>query len=1190
MSETDKAKSGQQKKVSVARRLFRIFWKSLVAFIVLFLLLLAGLNIYLKSNKAKVFSHVPILNDGSFSFQSADINVFRDFPAATIKLKNVWVRDAKYDQHGTTILQLEEMSMAASLKGWRSGEVEIKSFDLKNGSVNIFKDESGYSNLKSFLSEKTDDGETRESKFIKILTDNIAVNLSNIKFSYTDAIKTTSIHANLDAITARLKKAEHGLNAEVDMSAFVEEFAFKKANGSFVANSQLSGKLNMAIAEGNIIFEPFPLKINEQEFVFGGNYDTKKKQLTKITLENTATVWDEVMPLLPDTLQSKLALFHVEKPFYSKAIITSHFKPDEPVLVNIDFRMEDENEVLAKGFLFKQVTTTGHYTNRIYEGQLAELEDGKNLRINFNDVNTVYDDFYIQSKNVLITATPQNGARLKTTVRINGEPASISKWLKNDKFFFKRGSFDLVASVEGPMPDKQGLIINSEARLDLKHFAVVYKPSNTTFPFAELILAKKQGDANFTIVSSTLENGHEFQIDGGLTNMNAVLFALEGRSTSDVNFVADRMSWSDFVNLFGENGYLDADDAKGNLQKKRSMKKTIRGIQYQFQPSISVSVDTLEYFNKMELHQFRTGVHFENEETLILENTNFGYEEGLVNLKAKLDVSKEGITPFDFELHAKKINLAKLLPPFDYFKIKLLSNIDELPENVSLDISHKGILDDQKGLIPSTSVGEIVFQLDNGKTLLGKIFYEPATKGEFLGQKHLKIGNSVKTKVVLDGDPALFNDFFKTERFIFSKGQFFAQLQYEGNVRDFKEILSRGEASFRLHNSEVYYKNGDVIFPLNEVNLELHKDTADFYALMNRDSIHQKIQLAGNIQNISELIVGNTGKEVKAVVDITSTKIRWAQFLKLFYSKKEIKPDRRLLALKNTAKGILTDFNPEICMYLDTLIYSDKLTLYDVQTGITLKDSTTMVLDKTGFRFYDGSVSFQGSVDLGLVNSTPYSGQFQTDKLNVAKLLESLDYLDIPSFKNIEKLSGQATLDLVLTGAINEMGQGIVSSENNGKLVFELSNITIRGFAPLDELAAKIMMKKRFKELSFAPLENRLDIHGKDIDIPLMEIQSNAINMFVEGTYSYGDNTNIWVSIPLDNLKSPDGNTIPKKRGYAATKRKIYLEVTTDENGNNKFKFHFRKKKFYKQRGILEQYRPDLKKYRKLRKEQKNKD
>lgn len=1187
MSETEKGNIGHRKKARVVRKVVRILLKSLVAFVLLFALLLLGLNVYLKSNKTKIFSNIPLLNDGSFSFQSAAISVFRHFPAATISLENLSVRDAQFERHGTSILQLRKLTMAASLLAWRSKQVEIQSFELEDGSISLFTDEDGYGNLKNILSGRTDDGKTRKSKLIEILTDKIKVSLTDVNFHFTDAIKTTSIHARLDDLTAVLNIKDKKLKAAVDMSLLLEELTFKKENGSFAANSKLSGKLNMQVVDGNIIFEPFPLHINEQVIVFGGNYDTRKQQQMLLTFENEATIWSQSVPLLTQDIQGKIAPYHIEKPFYSKTTVSSYLKPNEPVLVNIDFRLDNANEVTAKGFLFEQVAASGRFTNRLHDGLIGDLEDGRNLRIVLNNVNAIHDVFHIDAPDALITSTPFDGPMLRANLIINGKPSGISKWLKNNKFFFKRGSFNLVANVDGPMNKVNELVINSEAKLTLNNFSVVYKPSDTSFPFKHLSLYKKQGDADFEIISSTLENGHEFFINGGVKNLKALLFALAERSTSTVDFVAEKISWTDFLNLFGESGYLDDGSPKNEAQKKKSMKATIRGIQFHFQPRLTVAVDTLQYFDKLELHNVRTGVHFQNEDTLILEKTSFRYKEGEVSLKALLDIKEEGKTPFNFEMSAKNLNLAKLLPPLDYFNIKLLENIETLPENVSVDIKHRGIIDDQKGLIPSTSTGEIVFQVDKGKTLLGKVYYEPARLVEKVNHQELELGNSVKTKIVLDGDPALFNQFFKTDRFFFSKGKFYSQLQYEGNVRDFEELLSKGDAEFKLQNSEVYYKQANVSFPLTEINLSLHEDNADFYGFMDKDSIQQEIKLEGRIENLSEVVIGNTGKEVKTFVDITSTKIRWQQFLKLFSPKNDDEPDMELVALKNTAKGILSAFNPDVCVFLDTFIYSEKLKLYDVQTGISLRDTATLVLDKTGFRFHDGTTSMQGTMNLGVLHATPFSGQFQTDKLDVALLLESLDYLEIPSFKDIKKLSGQSTLNLKLAGVIVEGGKGLISKDNDGQLDFELTNIVIKGFSPLDELAAKILMKKRFEQLSFAPLKNSLEIKGSDVHIPLMEIQSNAFNMFIEGTYSYGDNTNIWVSIPLDNFKTPDRNIIPAPRGYAATKRKIHVEVTTDAKGNNKFKFHLRRKKFYKQRGILEQYREDLKMYRKIRKEQK---
>lgn len=1186
MDRKENEKEGSVKKTPVLRRLVRILFKAVMLVLLLFVIFLIGLNTYLKSNETKVLSNLSILNNGSLSFESAKISVLKDFPHATISLKNVLLHDANFSSHATPILALEKLTLSTSLKEIWSREIEVQGVEFANGSVNLFVEKDGFNNLKSFLSEKTDDGTTQEASFLKVLTDNLNVSFTNVKFTYTNAIKTTSIHATLDDVSAQLHRKDKRLGAKIDMAIAVQELAFKKKKGSFIADSKLKGKFEIQVESGNITFEPFVLSINEEKFLFSGNYDTSKRQLTTLNLENRQTAWDKTIPLLPVNLRQKLEPFHIAQPFYSKTVITSHFTPGEIPLVNIQFRMDDENEVTAKGFLFKQVIASGHFTNRQFDDERSKLEDGKGIKIALINTTAIHDGFYIKIPTADITSSPSGGPVLKADLIIDGQPAGISKWLKNDKFFFKKGKFTLIASVDGSLKNFKQMVLDSEAKLVLKNFSVIYTPSNSAFPFKHLSLYKKSGDADFSIISSTLENGHDFQIDGGMINLKALLFAVAGRASSDVNFVAEKLSWSDFINLFGESGYFDTGKPKDDDKKKNSMKETIRGLQFQFQPRLSVAVDTLQYFDLLELHQFKTGVHFENEHTLVLEKTSFRYGEGQINFAAKLDISKEKRTPFEFELHAKNLNLAKLLPPFDYFNIMLLANMEQLPENVSVDIKHKGIIDDVKGLIPRTSTGEIIFKLDKGRTLSGKIAFEPATLGENQGQEKLGLGNSIKTKITLDGDPALFNNFFKTDRFFFDNGHFFSQFDYEGDVTNFQELLSNGSATFNLNNSDVFYKLSGVSYPLTAVTLKLKKDIADFTALMNIDSINQNITMTGKIQNLSELAIGNTGKAIKTVVDIKSPVIVWPQFVRTFSTNID-KPDEKAIVLKTTAKGIMSAFNPDLSVYLDTFIYSDKLMLYDVQTGISLKDSSTLVLDKTGFRFLDGSISLQGSVDLGRAHFTPFEGHFITDELDVAKLLESLDYLNIPSFKNIEKLSGRSTIDLELTSIIDELGKGFVPQATHGKLDFELNDIVVQGFAPLDEMAAKLLMKKRFKQLSFAPLANKLIIEGSEIYIPLMEVQSNAINMFIEGTYSYGNKTNLWISVPLDNLKSPKPSIIPRKRGYEATKGKIYIEVTADEQGNNKFKFHLSKKKFYKQRGIPEQHKIDKKNYRTLRKKRK---
>ena len=140
------------------------------------------------------------------------------------------------------------------------------------------------------------------------------------------------------------------------------------------------------------------------------------------------------------------------------------------------------------------------------------------------------------------------------------------------------------------------------------------------------------------------------------------------------------------------------------------------------------------------------------------------------------------------------------------------------------------------------------------------------------------------------------------------------------------------------------------------------------------------------------------------------------------------------------------------------------------------------------------------------------------------------------------------------------------------------------GLEPLDAIASRLRMEKRFQELRFAPITGEVSIKGQEVEFPRLEIQSNAIHLFMEGTLSYGDLTNIWVSIPINNLKRTNRWIIPEKTGYALAKRKVYIEVTSDEVGDNQFKFRMFKRKFYKSRGILDQYKIDKKRNHAIRK------
>ncbi len=1174
----DANKSGNTRRLAI--RVGKILLILLVILVVTVTIFVFAFNQYLASNESKIFENIPWLNDGRISFDEASISIYKDFPNATLELENVEIRDSLYDEHETPFLKVHKLSAALALDNVWDKEVKIEGIDLYQGGLRFFKDKNGYNNFKTLIHQLNKSNTEQAKRKFSINAKQLNIRLRAMKVDFDDAIKTTSIHGHINELRTTLYLDKKDIQAAIDMDLDVEELAFKKAKGSYVANSKVAGIFNVTFKDNLIQVKPFDLKVNEEKFLFSGDIFIDGN-LSELIIESNNTNYNNTLTLLPENIQQKLALWNVDGTFATKATIKSTFKEGFHPLINIDFKLNN-NEVVAINNTYREVTLDARFSNRIFDDERA-LTEGKNrFKFDVHDLKAKYQNFDVAVQNGKVTSTLPKEIMIDAVANISGNAKEISQYLNNDQFFFEYGKFDLALFIDGPLQATKDIILNNDAILKFKKFAVHYQPSDVSFPFESLYLKKKASDAQFKIVNSTMVKGNNIQLDGIFKNFPSLLYHLEDQVSSDINFNSEKIRWMDFLNLFGKDGTFHNDAQKADREKKKSMKQTILGIYNNFLPQLKVDIASLQYFDLIQLDNFKTGLHFEDEKTLVLDKTSFTYDNSSVDFSGKLDISDPHQTPFEFELKAKGLNMQRLLPALNYFNIKLLASMEGYPEAMSLHIKHKGILNDATGLIPNTSTGEIVFVDEKTNGIKGIITYQP----DHSGKQKIKNNSYVNTQIELEGDPALFNNFFKTEQFFFSEGRFFVKFKYTGDIATVEQLVSEASADFRMTNSLIYYKATDVHFPLTDINIHLNNDVADYDFLLKSDELKQRIHFEGSIENPSELIIGNTGKSFKTIVNIDSPKLKWHQFIDVFVPEDRApQKELNISTMKATIAGIFTKFSPTFKAKVDTFVFTNQLQVNNFYTGVSLNKNKELVLDQSGFNFLNGAVKMDATIDLSKDKKTPFSTKIETDKLNVAALLKSVDYLSLPSLQQIKKLSGNITMQLQLEGIMDEVNNTLDQKATNGIFDFNLQDVELVGLPTLDTIAAKVRQQERFHTLRFAPIENEMEIHGEDIVIPLMEIQSNAANLFMEGVLSYGDATNIWVSIPLDNLKSRDVDAIPTKRGYGATRDKIFIEVTSDDNGDNKFKFHLSKKKFYKDRGMPEQYKVDKQSYKRVRKE-----
>lgn len=1171
-----------KKKGNPILRLVRFTLWLLLALVFIVFILISSFNAYLKSSEKKIIENAAFLNHGSISFEEAYISIFEDFPNTTIVVKNLSVLDSMYAKHLQPTLSVDELQANISLKEWRSKDVEIQSFVLKSGTFNLFTNADGYNNLKSILAKKDKRKEgnainNNEESKIKINSKNIKLQLIDFDINIIDAQKSSKIIGKANTISAELHLDEETISCDVDLDIKMSELTFKEKDGSYIKGAHIRGSLNALVLDDKVSIEPFDLDINDQQFLFAGQIAMDKSLPTILNLENRNTQLDQVLTLLPHKISKVIQPYEIEGGFYSKTQI--YLKKGRPAKVDVRFELPD-NDLVIQGVPFQKAKLSGRFMNRkLFGYQLGPVEKA-NIRLELSNLKTQHQSFVLEADDILISSNPITKARIKSNIIVSGPAVGISDWYKNEQFFFEDGNFILKADIHGPLNDVNQLILESTADLKLKDLAVLYQPADVVIPVHSLELIKREGDANFSILSTTLSKKYDYRMDGALKNLAALLvnFANESAS-SNVNLKAERLSWEDFVGVFSQGKSTKKKILKNERATKRSMKETIRGIYNKVKPSVSISIDTFEYFNLIDFYNVSTGIHFENENVLVLDQTNIDLEQGNISLKSRLDISHPHETIFEIELHATNINLDKILPTFDFFNIKILENLSELPDDFNLDINIAGVIDDVEGLLPNSAKGEIKFRSEHHDDILGVITFAP----------ELGSSSSMVTQVDLQGSPHLFNDFFKNDKFFFQDtGGFHLQFEHFGDIASFKHILENTDLDLSIREGAVYYKDADIVFPLNDFDITLNQDTVDYKLYMNSSFLNRELYVVGDLNNISELLYGNTGKSISTFMKVYSPIINIKHAVDIFEtpidSTKQVEEEEVDHKLKKLTRSMLNRFNPTIELNLDTLIVNEKIQLTGLSSGCYLKDSSFFILEQTDFKFGESQIGLNINLDMSQLDEEPFEAHIRTSELELGDVLYSFDYLGQEEMKNAELIDGQITLDMNISGSLIDLA--LDSKKTNAIIDFDLHNLELKGVGIIDRLAKKLRVYKFFHDIRFAPITNQISIIGNKIEIPQMEIQSTSINLFVEGHIDKSDKSNLWLSVPLDNVRKMRDDILREKRGYAATKMKIFLEI---KSGKRKTKTHFRlrKRKFYKQRGILKQYRADRKKYRAIRKKRK---
>ena len=449
-------------------------------------------------------------------------------------------------------------------------------------------------------------------------------------------------------------------------------------------------------------------------------------------------------------------------------------------------------------------------------------------------------------------------------------------------------------------------------------------------------------------------------------------------------------------------------------------------------------------------------------------------------------------------------------------------------------------------------------------------------------QGEIDISDSRNTHVSMDlsalGDPEELNEVLNNDTFLFKGGRFQVNARVRGNIEVLDSLIAHSESRLKVEDTYILHRPSRIEIPIDLFDVALQENTATLNDFILELESGDRMELRGEVGYVSDLIFDVPTKEARTYSNISleSERLEFDEFRALF----EIMSDSTATEhedtpLRQTVRDVYNKYQPSLGLKIGEF-HLDDLVVHNLKSGFYFEDQNRIFLEKSEFEFYQGKVRLDAHLDMAERNKTLFAFGVVTERIDVEKLLAAFDYFEMPSLQSAQEISGLVTLRTEFEGEVDQEGS-IRPESLKGTINFDLEDLRVAGFEPIIESGSKIFKKERLEDIRFKPIKNSATLGDKILDIPLMEIQSTAFNLFLAGQLGFGEApTNLWVGFPLSNLKTRDFRNVPDKKGYIASGKKVYVEAKSDDKKGMKYKLHLTPKKYYQERNIMERYRTEI--------------
>lgn len=675
---------------------------SVIALCVVFFYL--GIGVYFNLNKTQIQKNLTILLndklDGEVKMKDLELSFFNEFPSLTIQVQDLEIRDRLWQVHKKELLNTSLIYAEISPLAIFNGDIKITNLTVQNGTVDLYVDKDGYSNLSVFSKLNAKKDKSKPSHSILDIEVN-QIKFKSVHFISENFNRKKRFDFETEYLSVAISKNNAVWHAKMEVETKVNSMSFSTKHGSFAKNKTIKGEFIAVYDEalGVIKTESKKMRIGTSVFQVSASFGlSKENNKFSISIFTPRILWKEAASLVSKNIKEKLDAFDLKDSIDVNCKIKGDFQSEGDPYINVITHIK-KNILSAKGETVNDCFFKGEFTNN-YNGK--NVFDDQNSAILLHDFRGTYNKIPFVTKDLMIsdiTKPIASGQLTSDFDLINANNTNYKEILN-----FKKGTASIAVKFRADVVDLEMVRPYLIGSIDIRNADFRYLPLNFDFKNNSIQL---QFTPNKLIVNNIHLETPKSNVfmHGYFENFMNLYYEHPEQIILNWDVKSTQIDLDEFPFLFKAKKNSVSDNKKNDIQTKNYLNRLLTHCVVK----LNVAIDKLKY-RKFLGTNVKSNLSFAND--TIKHTISMNKENGNMKLYGFI-VHDKADNFFNTKVNIKNISVSDLFYSFDNFGFSGFNHTN-LKGIVNLDSDLKYVVTENGKFLGNSLNGNMKFSLNNG--------------------------------------------------------------------------------------------------------------------------------------------------------------------------------------------------------------------------------------------------------------------------------------------------------------------------------------------------------------------------------------------------------------------------------------------------------------------------------------------